>query len=200
MVAVRTAARDELGALLAFEQEYVGSDATIDDYVGRHAAVPETFLVAVDPDAPPDPNGPADPPWHRSVVGVASGAPGDPVEIAGICVRTDRRGEGIGRRLLATFETHAAAYGSAVSAAAASNVEGFYLSGGYKPQKVLLQVPEASLPPDYERRVPLLGEWSPEPGRRFLYAGFDEYDPRVREGLARAVGATEANTIFEKQL
>lgn len=200
MVTVRTADREELADLLAFEREYVGSEATVDDYVGRYAAVPGTFLVAEDPNAAPDPSGPADPPWDRSVVGIASGAPGDPVEIAGIGVRADRRGEGIGRRLLAAFEEGAAAYGSAVSAAAAANVEGFYLSAGYTPESVLLQVPEASLPADYERRVPLLGERSPEPGRRFLYAGFDEYDPRVREGLRRAVDAAEANTIFEKQV
>jgi GNAT superfamily N-acetyltransferase len=198
MVTVRAAEREELEALLAFEREYVGTDATIDDYVGRHAAVPATFLVAEDPDAEPAPDGPQDPPWGRSVVGVASGAPGDPVEVAGIGVREDRRGGGIGRRLLAAFEERAAEYGSAVSAAAADNVEGFYLSAGYMPAKVLLQVPEGSLPTDYERRVPLLDERSPEPGWRFLYAGFDEYEPRVREGLRRAVGAAEANTIFEK--
>jgi len=198
MVTVRAAEREELDELLAFEREYVGTDATIDDYVGRYAAVPETFLVAEAMDAEPDPAGPPDPPWDRSVVGVASGAPGDPVEVAGIGVRADRRGEGIGRRLLAVFEDHAATYGSAVSAAAADNVEGFYLSAGYTPQKVLLQVPEESLPRDYERRVPLLGERSPKPGRRFLYADFDEYDPQVREGLRRAVNAAEANTIFEK--
>lgn len=200
MVTVRAAERDELDALLAFEREYVGTGATIDDYVGRHAAVPKTFLLAADHDAGPDPAGPADPPWDRSVVGVASGAPGDPVEVAGIGVRADRRREGIGRRLLAAFEDGAAAYGSTVSAAAADTVEGFYLSAGYTPAKVLLQVPEESLPTDYERRVPLLGERSPQPGRRFLYAGFDEYDPRVREGLRRAVNAAEANTIFEKQV
>jgi len=200
MVTVRAAERDELDDLLAFEREYVDTSATIDDYVGRYAAVPETFLVAEDPDAGADPDGPADPPWDSSVVGVASGAPGDTVEVAGIGVRADRRGEGIGRRLLAAFEERAAAYGTVVSAAAADNVEGFYLSAGYTPETVLLRVPEESLPADYERRVPLVDERSPEPGRRFLYAGFDEYDSRVREGLRRAVNATDANTIFEKRL
>lgn len=198
MVAVRTAEPEELDGLLAFEREYVGTDATIDDYVGRYAAVPETFLVAIDPDAERDSSGPSDPPWEQSVVGVASGAPGDPVEVAGIAVRADRRGEGIGRRLLAAFEANAAAYGSAVSAAAASNVEGFYLSAGYTPEKVLLQVPEEALPPDYRRRVPLVSEQRPKPGVRFLYAELDEYDPRISEGLRRAVNAAEANVIFEK--
>lgn len=200
MVAVRTADREELDDLLAFEREYIGTVASIDDYIGRYASVPETFLVAEDTEAEPDRSGPTDPPWDSSVVGVASGAPGDPVEVAGIGVRADRRGEGIGRQLLAAFEEHASTYASAVSAAAAANVEGFYLAAGYTPVSVLLQVPEASLPADYERRIPLLAERSPQPGRRFLYAGFDEYDEQVREGLRRAVGAAEANTIFEKEV
>lgn len=221
MVSVRTAAREELEDLLAFEHEFVDTAAAIDDYVARYGAVPETFLVAEDPGVSADTNrsgGPMreptntdsgvdaspvnvdDPPWDRSIVGVASGAPGDPVEVAGIGVRTDRRGEGIGRRLLAAFEERAAAYGSTVGAAAAGSVEGFYLSAGYTPKKVLLRVPEASLPADYERRVPLLAEGSPVPGQRFLYVEVDEYEPRVREGLRRSVCASQANTIFEKPL
>lgn len=115
-------------------------------------------------------------------------------------MRADRRGEGLGRRILRRFEREAGGYAGTVSVAAAADVEGFYRDLGYEPASILLQVAEADLPEDYADRPELVGERRVDADVRFLYAGFVEYDPHLREELKERFGAFEANTVYEKSL
>ncbi|WP_257298496.1 GNAT family N-acetyltransferase [Haloarchaeobius sp. FL176] len=138
------------------------------------------------------------------LLGAASGyadgpeVDGDTVALAAIGVRNGYEGNGIGRELLAAFEAGAREYGDIVGVAAADNVEGFYLACGYEPSLILVQVLEADLPVDYASRGDLVDERGAD-GTRFLYYGFDEYQPSLRVELQRGLGGT-ANTILRKQL
>lgn len=196
MPTTRTATAADLDAMRAFEREFVGHEVTAETFRRRFERFPELFVVCEATDDGLGSNG--------DLLGAASGyADGpevddDTVVLAAIGVRNGHEGNGIGRELLATFEAGAREYGDVVSVAAADNVEGFYRACGYEPSLILVQVVEDELPTDYASRGDLVDERSAD-GTRFLYYGFDEYQPSLRVELQRGLGGT-ANTILRKQL
>lgn len=194
---IRTVREDELAAAWAFEVDYVGSDESFEAFRERYRECPELFLACFE---------------DGELLGVASGrptrpeeTPGDPdaderVSLTAIGTRNDREGEGIGTRLLRTFEERAGAYGDYVGMAAAGNVEGFYEQAGYEPTRVLLQANVADLPGGYADREDLVGERDVGDGVRFLYVDVEEYDDGTTERLREAFGAFHANALYEKEL
>lgn len=196
MAVLGTAREDELDALLAFDHEHAGSDTSMEQFRAQYESYPDLSVVAVE---------------DGKLVAEATGRPGRPEEnpiesrpdgivLQSIAVHPSRHGEGLGRRILEYFEEQALNYAELVSTAAATNVEEFYQNCGYEPRMVLLQVTEADLPENYAQLPGFLDGRTPSPGTRFLYVGFEEYDPELRVELAEAVNAFEANTIYEKEL
>lgn len=186
MPTIRVLRERELPAALAFERDFVGTETTLDAFRARFRETPSLFVGAFE---------------GEELVGEASGRfePTDEaVELTAIGTRNGREREGIASRVLTRFEANASAYADRVSVASATNVEGFYRANGYEPETILLHVDADALPPDYEDRIPLRGERTPAPGRRFLYVDVAEYSPEYRDDLAERVNADHANTIFEK--
>jgi len=186
MATIRVLRERELPAALAFERDFVGTGTTLEAFRARFRETPSLFVGAFEDGHP---------------VGEASGRhePGDDVaELTAVGTRNGREREGIGSRVLGRFEANASAYAGRVTVASATNVEGFYRANGYEPEAILLGVDADDLPTDYEDRVPLRGERTPAPGRRFLYVEFAEYSPAYRDEVAERVHADHVNAIFEK--
>lgn len=188
MPEIRRLEPDELERALAFERNYVGTETTLDAFRDRYRDTPELFVGYFEDD---------------ELIGEASGRyrrDDDVVELTAIGTKNGREHEGIATGVLEAFEANAAAYADRVSVASADNVEGFYRACGYEPAEILLQVPEDTLPADYDERVPLAGERAPSDDWRFLYAAIDEYSETLRDDYADRVNAAEVNTIYQKPL
>jgi GNAT superfamily N-acetyltransferase len=193
---MRTAREDELPELIAFARDHAGSTTSLRTAREWFEARPELFVTRFE---------------DGTLVAEAYGRLARPEEdptgssepavvLQSIAVAPDRRGEGIGAAVLTFFEERAAKHAETVSAASAGNVEGFYRSCDYEPKLILLQGVEEEPRETSEPPNRLLGQRRTDSGARFLYVGFEEYDPELRSELAVEFGASEANTIYEKQL
>lgn len=204
----RTAREDELEEMLAFDQDYGGGDTPLRAFRQQFEERPDLFVVYVE-----------DGELVAEAYGRTQRPEEDPTEsgdesvvLQSVAVKLNRQGEGLGRAVLEFFEEQARSYAETASAASAGDVEGFYRSCGYEPKMILLQIAEedfleSDFAETYERageilgeQVTILGERVIDMGARFLYVGFEEYDPEVRRELAERFDAYEANTIYEKRL
>jgi|GEM_PF-3363932 len=130
MVAIRRVDDGEVGHARTLHNRFTDQEQSPDTIRSWYAAVPWLFLFAVEDDA---------------VLGGCTGRPRGPraVSLAGIGVEPDRRGDGIGTRLLEQFEANATTHGiDRISVASAGGrVDGFYRDNGYSPVKILVMNP-----------------------------------------------------------
>ncbi|WP_435065298.1 GNAT family N-acetyltransferase [Halobaculum sp. EA56] len=196
---VRPARDADLPSLVLLAREHGGSEAPPEAVRERYRAHPDLFVVAVAADG--------------VVVGEAHGRPRRPEEdptgegpdavvLDRIAVVPDRRDEGVGRRLLAEFEEHAAGHAPRVEVAAAGEVEWFYRACGYEPWAVLVQGADPD-PAGARRRVDdgdrVLGGRRVD-GESRLYVEPSAFAEGTAERLVDRLDARSANTLYRKRV
>jgi GNAT superfamily N-acetyltransferase len=126
---------------------------------------------------------------------------GDTAELVGIAVEDAYTRQGVGSRLLASFEDAADALGfERVSLGSAGGyVDEFYLANGYEPESVLVRTSPGDLPENYRDRFDVLRERDDD-GTRKVYVAADGYDPGQVEAVREAFDDPEAVYIMEKDL
>jgi GNAT superfamily N-acetyltransferase len=197
MVTIRRVGRDELDVARRLHNQFTAQDRSSETVRGWYEAVPSLFLFAIEaPDSAP--------------VGVATGRPGSDgsASLAGLGLTPDRRGEGIGSRLLERFEANAldAEFDRISVASAGGYVDEFYADCGYGPICILVMAPDGA-PGDY-RDTAFDVRWDRnEYGSRKLYVESDESggfgdrpDQNRLEAVREAFGDDEAIYIMAKHL
>lgn len=188
MTSIRRVKDDEVALARELHNRFTAQDKSMARVRSWYEAVPDLFLFAVEGD---------------EVVGVCTGRPSGErdVSLAGIGLEPDRRGEGIGTRLLERFEDNARAIGvERISVASAGGrVDDFYVDNGFRPEKILVMNPAAG-PADYAD-VDFDVEWDRnEDGSRKCYVDVTEHDPAVLEAVRNEFGDDHAIYIMAKEL
>lgn len=130
MVRIESASRSELDVARRLHNRFTDQSVSHETMHARYEAVPGLFLLARE---------------DGEAVGVATGARRSETVagLAGLGVVPERRGEGIGGRLLERFEAAAAEAGfSTVGVASAGGyVDRFYADHGYTAHRILVRRP-----------------------------------------------------------
>jgi amino-acid N-acetyltransferase len=186
MTEIRKVEKGELEKMQRFEENFVGSDESFEDFRERYEKWPETFVVYIE---------------DGEIIGEASGnMEGEKMGVQAIGVREGYKGEGIGSKVLNFFEQKARKYSEKVTVASADNVEEFYRANGYSPVEILIQVEKEKLPEGYREGDRIVREKEVGEDTIFLYADFDEYSEELRDILKEKFNAFEVNTIYEKNI
>jgi len=197
MVAIRRVEPQELTLARDLHNRFTAQDRSMATVRSWYEAVPDLFLFA-EPDSEGGP------------IGICTGRPVDESDaggdseavLAGLGLEPDRRGEGIGTRLVETFHANAAAMGiDRVSVGSAGGyVDEFYAACGYEPECLLVMTSPAALPEDYRDLGYDIVEERTDDGVRKLYIDVEGLDQSFREDAGAAFGADEAIYIMAKEL
>lgn len=186
MSEVRNIEEEELEKMHRFEEKYVGSDESFQDFRERYEKWPETFVVYIQ---------------DGEIIGEASGnMEGEKMGLEAIGIKEGHKGQRIGSKVLNFFEEKAKRYADKVTVASADNVEGFYRANGYRAVEILIQAEKEKLAEDYKKEDRITREKEVEENKIFLYADFKEYSEELRDRLKEKYNALEVNTIYEKEI
>ncbi|SHH44146.1 GNAT family N-acetyltransferase [Halobaculum gomorrense] len=195
---VRPADGDDLSSLIRLAREHGGGETSPGTIRDRYDAHSDLFVVADDDG---DPVGEAHGRPRRPEEDPTGEAP-DAVVLDRIAVVPERRGAGIGRRLLAAFEDRAAERAPRVEVAVAGDVEGFYAACDYEPWAVLVQGAGPD-PGEARRRVDagdrVLGGRRVD-GEPWIYVEPSAFDGETTERLVDRLDARSANTLYRKRV
>jgi GNAT superfamily N-acetyltransferase len=188
MVTIRGVTDGELPVARDLHNRFTAQDRSMATVRSWYEEVSSLFLFAVEED---------------EVIGVSTGRPRGErgVGVAGIGVRSDRRGEGIGTRLVRRFEEAARRIGTdRISVASAGGrVDEFYIDNGFEPEKILVMNPERG-PEEYDA-TDFDIEWDRnEDGSRKCYVTVTGYDPTVLETARDEFNDDHAIYIMAKKL
>lgn len=187
MVTIRLVKDDEVGLARDLHNRFTAQDKSMETVHSWYEEVPSLFLFAVDGDA---------------VIGVCTGRPqGDrEASLAGIGVERNRRGEGIGTRLVERFEENAKEVGikRLSVASAGGRVDDFYIDNGFRAEKILVMNPERR-PEDYNDSNFDI-EWDRnEDGSRKCYINVTEHEPAVLDTVRDTFDDDHAIYIMAKE-
>lgn len=179
---------DEVALARDLHNRFTDQEKPMETVRSWYEEVPSLFLFAVADD---------------EVIGVCTGRPRDKreVSLAGIGLEPDRRGEGIGTRLVKRFEDNARDVGiERISVAAAGGeVDDFYPDNGFRPEQTLVMNP-AGGPEDYDD-TGFDREWDGnEDGSRKCYVDVNGYDSAVLETVQNEFDDNHALYILAKDL
>lgn len=188
MVRIRRVQAEEVALARELHNRFTAQDKSMKMVRSWYEAVPELFLFVVDGD---------------EVLGVTTGRPrGDrEASLAGIGLEPDRRGEGLGTRLLDRFEDNASECGldRLSVASAGGRVDSFYIDNGYSPTKILVMDPDGG--PENYADTDFDIEWDTnEDGSRKCYVDVREYDPAFLETVRDEFGDDHAIYIMVKEI
>lgn len=111
MVEIRKVEEEELEKMHRFEENFVDSDESFQEFRERFEKWPETFVVYIE---------------DGEIFGEASGKmEGEKMGVKAIGVREGYKRQRIGSKVLNFFEEKAKKYSDKFTAASANNVEGF---------------------------------------------------------------------------
>jgi GNAT superfamily N-acetyltransferase len=185
MIAIRRVKEDELATALALHNRFTAQDRSMATVRSWYDVVPHLFLFAVDGD---------------DVIGVCTGRPQGEreVSLAGIGVESNRRGEGIGTRLVEQFEKNARQGNSnRISVASAGGrVDDFYVDNGFEPEKILVMDPTGG-PGDHDG-TDFDIEWDNGSGK--CYVDVTERDPAVLETVRDEFDDDHAIYVMVREL
>lgn len=188
MVSIRRVTDGEVELARELHNQFTTQEKSMAQVRSWYSAVPELFLFAVEDGA---------------VIGVCTGRPRGEreVSLAGIGIESDRRGEGIGTRLIERFEDTAREIGverfTVVSAGV--RVDEFYLDSGFSPESILVMNPAEG--PDAYTDTEFDIEWDRnEDGSDKCYVTVTDYDPAVLESVRNVFDDHHATYIMTKPL
>jgi len=189
MAEIRRVEESELTLARDLLNRFTGQDRSTETVRSWYQSVPSLFLFAED---------------GGETIGVCTGRPAGETEavLAGLGIVPPRRGEGIGTRLVETFDANAAEAGiERVSVGSAGGyVDEFYAACGYRPERILVMASPAELPENYRDLGYDIADERTEEGTKKLYIDVDELDQSFREAVGEAFGADEAIYIMAKSL
>jgi N-acetylglutamate synthase-like GNAT family acetyltransferase len=188
MVTIRHVSDDEVSLARTLHNRFTAQDKSLETIRSWYEEVQELFLFAVD---------------EGSVIGVTTGRRWETGEasLAGIGLEPDRRGEGIGTRLVERFEAEARQAGieRLTVASAGGYVDRFYLDCGFHPERILVMDP-ADGPDGYADSDYDLTWDRNEDGSRKCYVDAPEYDPELLDDVRDAFGDDGAIYIMAKRV
>lgn len=188
MVDIRRVEADEVALARDLHNRFTGQEKSLATVRSWYEDVPGLFLFAV-----------AD----GEVIGVCTGRPWNDreVSLAGIGVEPDRRGAGVGTRLLERFEESARELGieQLSVASAGGRVDDFYIDNGFCAEKILVTNPEkdpvevddTDFDIDWDRN---------EDGSRKCYVDVEEHDPAVLQAVREEFVDERAIYVMVKEL
>lgn len=188
MSSIRRVKDEEVALARDLHNRFTAQERSLETVRSWYEEVPDLFLLAVEGDA---------------VIGVCTGRPQGEreVSLAGIGVKSNRRGEGIGTQLLKRFEENAAEVGiKRISVASAGGrVDDLYLDNGFSPEKILVTNPAGGPEDYYETEFDI--DWDRnEDGSRKCYVDVTECDPAVLETVQDTFDDDHAIYIMAKEL
>jgi len=188
MIRIRRVKDDEVALAQELHNRFTAQDKPMAQVRSWYEEVPRLFLFAVE---------------GNTVIGVCTGRPRGEreVSLAGIGLESDRRGEGIGTRLINRFEDNAREVDieRITVASAGSKVDNFYIDNGFRPEKILVMNP-AGRPEDYAD-TDFDVEWDRnDNGSRKCYVTVAEHNPEVLETVRNEFDDDHAIYIMAKAL
>lgn len=188
MITIRRVEDDEVALARDLHNRFTAQDKSMETVHSWYEEVPSLFLVAIERD---------------EVIGVCTGRPRGEreVSLAGIGLESNRRGEGIGTRLVKRFEETASELGiERISVASAGGkVDDFYIDNGFRPEGILVmnpaEGPEGYVGTDFDI------EWNRnEDDSRKCYVDVTEYNPSILETVRDEFDDNNAIYIMAKEL
>jgi N-acetylglutamate synthase-like GNAT family acetyltransferase len=188
MVTIRQVPEEELSLARALHNRFTAQDKSGETIRAWYDEVPGLFLFAVD---------------DESVIGVTTGwlLEDHEASLAGIGLEPDRRGEGIGTRLVERFEANAREVGieRLTVASAGGYVDEFYRDCGFHPERILVMNPTGG-PATYEDTEYDLTWARNDDGTRKCYVEATEYDQSFLEEVRDKFDDDEAIYLMAKQV
>lgn len=189
MVSIRGLPESDLTEAIGLHNQYTAQDRSLEEFRSRFQETPSLFIGAYD---------------DADLIGICLGWPTDSgvVQLVGIGVAPDRRGRGIGSRLIEQFEASAGELGmqKITLGSAGGAVDRFYVTHGYSPSKILVRGTTETLPSDYRTLGFDVVEEHSEGDSLKIYLGVDEYDPTELQTVRDRFQDEEAIYIMEKTL
>lgn len=189
MVSIRAISESEITLAHRLHNRFTGQGRSLDTIESWYEATPELFVGAYDGDEP---------------VGICTGrtVSGETAELAGLGVDSSVRREGVGSRLVETFEENAARLGfeRITVASAGGYVDQFYADCGYAPEEILVRVSPGELPAEYRNLGFDVVNEATEGETKKLYIDVEELDPEYLAEVRDAFGDDEAIYIMENAL